>query len=732
VAEPADIVVDGTTIECRVEDTVLVALARAGSLPAGCLCNAGDCPRCLATIDGIPHRRMCRTLATSGMTVQTTPVETHPPLPEAGPRRPIAHRTEHVDVVVVGGGESGTTEAARLLDSGRTVVVIEAREGGEALATYGGPVVLARIGDEIVRFHSHEVVVATGASAIHPVVPGNGLRGILTPSAAADFVDRGVDLGRVVAVGSAPAGVDCDEVAGRLIEIEGDEKVSGIVVEGADGSRSRHECDTVVVDLGTYPRDLLARMGTISDRVRTVGDAAGEPTIPPCPEAGTVCPCSGVTVADLDSVWERGFNEIELLKRATLAGTGTCQGVVCTPHLRAFVHERGGTLQPTFTARPLARQLTVGEAAAGFHLPPIHRTALDSVHRALGAQMDRIGGWYRPWSYPDPDREYRAVREAVSLCDVGTLGKIIVRGPDAVDFLERLYPCHVANIGHGRSRYALLLAESGGLMDDGLISRVDDTTFHLSFTSGGASHAEAWVRDWARGFDADVRIMDRTHSLGAINVTGPLASDLLARAGMEEPMAFMRHRRHPIAGVPCHVYRLSFTGEASYELHHPVRHSRDLWNALMELGADLGVAPHGLQTLQTLRLEKGHIIIGMDTEPDSTPRRLGMEWAVRMDKPDFVGRAALARTDPLPLRKRLVGLTVDSDPPIDGTPLYVAGEIGGYVTSAAWSPILGTSVMLAWVDLIDGDIPTDITVGDVLATLAPVPFYDPEGSRARA
>jgi glycine cleavage system aminomethyltransferase T len=152
----------------------------------------------------------------------------------------------------------------------------------------------------------------------------------------------------------------------------------------------------------------------------------------------------------------------------------------------------------------------------------------------------------------------------------------------------------------------------------------------------------------------------------------------------------------------------------------------------MELGADLGIAPHGLQTLQTLRLEKGHIIIGMDTEPDSTPRRLRMDWAVKMDKGDFVGRAALARTDKIPLRKLLVGLQIDGPPPIDGTPIFRNEQIIGYVTSAAWSPVLATSVMLAWVDLFESEIPERVTVGEREARHVPTPFYDPEGACARA
>lgn len=726
-----DLIVDEKTIAGRPGDDVLTALIRSGHFPAGCLCLAGDCPNCLATIDGVAYRRMCQTPVEERMVVEPFPVHEPPAVPTDGRPPPTVHRYADADVVVIGAGRSGRAEAERLAANGRQVEMVDPGRGGDALAIYPGPEVIVRRPGEIVRLRATEVVVATGRLEIQPVVPGSDLAGVLTPDAASKLAARRVDLGATVAVGSAPAGVECSVVEGPLRRIEGETRVEAVVV-GSEGRETRHPCDTVTVDLGTYPRDVLARMAP-GGPVRLVGGAAGEPTLPSCPPSGTVCPCSEVTVEDLDFVWERGFRELELLKRATLAGTGTCQGGICTPYLRAFVAERGGELQPSFTARPLARQMTIGEAAAGVRPPPIHRTGLDQVHRRLGARMDRVGGWWRPWTYGDDEAEYRAVREAVSLGDVGTLGKMLVSGPDAVQFLEMLYPCRVADLSPGRSRYALVLAESGGLLDDGLISRIDETTFALTFTSGGASFAEAWVRDWATTFRADVRIMDRTHSLGAINVTGPRATELLGRAGLDEPVRFMRHTTATVAGVPCRVFRLSFTGEVSYELHHPFGRSQELWDELMALGADLGIRPHGLQTLQTLRLEKGHVIVGMDTEPDSTPRRLGMGWAVKMDKADFIGRPALERTDGLPLDRRLVGLTMDPPAPVDGTPVYDGQDgIVGYVTSAAWSPTLRIAVMLAWVDLVDGRIPDEVLVDGRTARHTPVPFYDPEGSRARA
>jgi sarcosine oxidase subunit alpha len=464
-----------------------------------------------------------------------------------------------------------------------------------------------------------------------------------------------------------------------------------------------------------------------------VGRAARESDIPVCPAEGVVCPCANVSVADLDFAWEQGFEEMELMKRATLAGTGTCQGSVCLPYLRSFLAQRGSELQSAFTARPVTRQLTMGEIAAGAHHQPVARTALDGEHHRLGAQMERSGGWWRPWHYGDVWSEYWAVREAVSIMDVSTLGKFIVSGPDALTFLERLYPTQVATIREGRSRYALLLDERGYVMDDGLICKESDTRYTLTFTSGGSSFAEMWLRDWAGSWGMDVRVLNQTVSLGAINVTGPLAQELLGRLGVRELPSYLGHKRLMVAGVPCHIFRLSFTGELSYELHHPAEHSVTLWRRLLAEGADLGIKPHGLDALLRLRLEKGHVIVGQDTDFDSTPRRIQHEWAVKLEKEFFIGRQAVLRTNKIPLDKLLVGLEMnDNEPPYEGAVMQVNGEYAGFVTSSTYSPALGKSVMLAWLHLIDGALAEEVVVDGRIARRVPVPFYDKEAGRARA
>ncbi|MCY3971848.1 MAG: 2Fe-2S iron-sulfur cluster-binding protein, partial [Acidobacteria bacterium] len=635
--------VDGRPVEAQPGDSLLVALVRAGLHPTGggCLCAGGDCPHCLVTVSGIAYTRSCQTRAAAGMKVtrdhlggEEPALLSDEPMP-AGSAAPVHH--VHCDTVVIGQGDSGRRSARETKEGGLDVVTLDAREGQHVTGVYPGPLVVAA--DQAGRvLHVHprrEIVVATGAAEIQPVVPGSDLEGLVTARAAAELLAAGIGLGRAVAIGQSPAGLPAGTLAEHfplgeggweLVRFEGDDRVEAIILRrygDAGATEERIECDTAVLGLGRNPRNALARMASDLP-VRVVGSAAKEPELPPCPKDATVCPCSGVTVADLDGVWERGFHEMELLKRATLAGTGTCQGGVCLPYLRSFLLERGGRLQPAFTARPLNRQLTVRELAAGAHTAVNARSPLHDEHLSLGARMDRAGGWWRPWTYGRKDDEYRSVRERVSLGDVSSLGKMAISGPDAEAFLERIVPTRVATIRPGRCRYVLMLDERGYLLDDGMLCREADQDgrdrFFLTSTSGGSGFFELWLRDWAEAFGCDVRILNQTASLAAINVTGPQAARLLARAGARELPAFGRHREVRVAGVACRVVRLSFTGELSYELHHPAADARKLWRRLLAAGEDFNVQPHGLETLLRLRLEKGHIVIGQDTDYDSTPR----------------------------------------------------------------------------------------------------------------
>ena len=727
------IVVDGRPVEFRHGDSVAIAILRTGDVPAhgGCLCLAGDCGNCLAEVDGVAYVRTCQATARPGTVVRRHPRDGKPRLPvvdatdltRAGMAESVPVRRGHAERVIVGSGSA----------SGATV--LDAADGMEVVGIYPGPSIVARELGGMVHLQADEVVVATGSAELQPVCPGSHLAGILTPSAAGTLRRAGVDLGRVVAVGEqAPDGMDVVWLPeGRLVRFEGDERgrVRAVVTAGDDGRAVTTACDTAVVGLGFAARDVLARMSS-DGSVSVVGSAAVEHPLPDAPTAGVVCPCMGTTVDDLADAWAAGYTELELLKRASWAGLGPCQGGACLPHVRAFIEKRTGVVPEPFTGRPAARQITLAEAAADTTIDAFRRTPLHDEHLALGARMDRFGGWWRPWHYGDVVGEYWAVREGVSIGDVSTLGKLIVSGPDAVEALERIYPCHVADIKVGRSRYALLLNERGHVMDDGMILRDAETRFTLTFTSGGAANAEMWLRDWIETWGLRVHVMDRTMSLAAINVTGPFAGELLRRLGLAEPPRFLSHVRADVAGVPCHVMRLSFTGEAAWELHHPVDRSVELWRALLHEGREVGIRPHGLQALFGLRLEKGHVIVGMDTELDTTPRRLGMDWAARMDKPSFIGRAALERTAKLDNQRRWMGFSMDGAAPAEGAPIrsIESGEVVGNVTGSWHSPLFGRALLLGWQRRTP--FADRVEIDGRAAVVTPTPFYDPEGLRARA
>jgi glycine cleavage system aminomethyltransferase T len=719
-------------------DSLLTHLLRERRHPAGggAFCLAGDCPHCLATVDGVAYVRTCQIPFDPGVSVEPHPAAgTCPPLESRGLRSPVPARTIHCDVVVIGQGPAGRAAADDAGGTGAHVETLDSADGQDVIGIYPGPLVVARTPRGMLHLYPRgEIIVATGAAEIQPAVPGNHLKGLVTARAASQLASAGIDLGRVVAVGTAPDEMACEQAPGTLVRFEpasDTTRVGAVVVRSEQGAERRYECDTVSLGLGFTPRDALLRMAR-GMNVRGAGDVLRAPDLPPCPVAGIVCPCTGVAVDDLASVYSRGFHELELVKRATLAGTGPCQGSACVPHIRAFLAAQGGVLQPPFTARPVTRQLTIGEVAAGAHHAATPRTALDEEHRAMGATMERLGGWWRPWHYGDTAGEYAAVRQLVSICDVSTLGKFEVSGPGAVALLDHLYPVRIAPLPPGRSRYVFMLDERGYVIDDGMVCRESETRFTLTFTSGGATFAEAWVRDWAESLGLDVRIMNRTFSLGAINVTGPLAPALLQRVGVIDPPAFLHHSRADIAGVPCRIFRLSFTGEVSFELHHAAADSIHLWRQLLLLGADLGVRPHGLEALLKLRLEKGHLLVGQDTDFDSSLRRLGCEWAVQLDKPAFVGRQAVLRTNRLPLDRQLCGLEMDGAAPDEGATIWTGAELAGVVTSSTWSPTLGKSIVLGWVRLKDNALPLALTINGRPARRVPLPFYDPEGRRARA
>jgi sarcosine oxidase subunit alpha len=660
-----------------------------------------------------------------------------------------------------------------------------------AVGIYEGPLVPV-VGEEaLLQVDPGRIVVATGAVESHAVFRGNDLPGIWLGRGAARLAgvhslrpgrravvaagtaeglehlrtlrEAGVDVVAAVVpealTGEVPAGVPVIR-NGRVAKAEGRKEVRAAVVLTAEGPQ-RIECDAVVLSLGFAPRDALLRMGaglpvagagevvrpgcSLEEAVES-GRKAGNGEPPEAQQAepvrigrrGYVCLCEDVSVADLEQAWSEGWRSSEILKRYTSATMGPCRGAMCGRLLSSFVAERSGSPETSAltTARPPVRPVPLEDLASGVHEVIEKRTALHERHLQLGARLDWSGSWKRPFDYGDVADEYRAVRERVSLMDVGTLGKFLVAGRDAMRLVDRVYPCRIENLAPGRSRYMLALDEAGYVMDDGMICAREDGTYYITSTSGGADRMEAWLRNWTDRWDLHVHVVNQTPMLGAINIAGPRARDLLSRLCNDpidrESLPHMAHREITVAGVPCRAVRVGFVGELSFELHHPRSRSVELWDALMDAGRDLGIRPHGLDALEILRMEKGHFYLGQDTLPDDHPAKLGLSWAIAMDKPSFIGKVALERMAEIPIERRFVGLAFEGAVPGRGVPLYAGDRIVGRVTSCAESRVLQRAIGLGWLRAVDGEFPSALRAEGRPAKVVPIPFYDPEGARLRA
>jgi len=724
-------------------------------------------------------------------------------LPQGRPVERRVSRNLHTDVLIVGAGAAGLSAALDAARAGERVLMCDEGTIGAAIAPgpdldrvraleaetlalanvtvlerhaalglYEGPLVPLASDDELVHVRPRRVVVATGATEAPGVFPGSDLPGVWLGRGAARMAGvHGVRPGEVAVVVAASAeglrhvttlrtaGVGiaavvvpselADDVPdglrsvvdGEVVAAEGRRGVEALALRLVDGRRVRVRCDALVLSLGLSPRDGLVRMAA-DEPVEVVGDAAGQGDAPPPLGEGYVCLCEDVSTHDLEQAWREGFRSSEILKRYTTATMGPCRGAKCGRHVAAFAASRApddARVGARTTARPPLRPIALGTLAAAVHEVVDKRTSLHDLHVAAGARLDRSGGWLRPFRYGDARAEVRAVRERVSLMDVGTLGTFLVAGRDAATLVDRVFTCRTEDLAPGRARYLLALDEAGYVMDDGLLLALEDGAFMVMSTSGGGPRMEAWLRNWIDRLELHVHPVDQTAQLGAINVAGPRARDLLERLTDDDVSAaaisYPGHAEIVVAGVPCRAIRTGFVGELAFELHHPRSRGPEVWEALAREGRAFDLLPHGLDALEVLRLEKGHVYLGQDTLPDDTPAKLGLGWAVSMDKPWFVGKAALERMSSLPLERKLVGLELTGSYPhafaLRGSPLVVDGRVVGRLTSAARSEALGRDIGLGWVRAIDGAFPEEMRTGPAMARVVPTPFYDPEGARLR-
>jgi sarcosine oxidase subunit alpha len=469
------------------------------------------------------------------------------------------------------------------------------------------------------------------------------------------------------------------------------------------------------------------------------------------------------TAADLKLALREGYRSIEHVKRYTTTGMATDQGKTANVNALGIVAETVERPLPEVgvtTFRPPFFPVTFGIFAGrdvDDLLDPIRKTPMHGWHESNGALFEDVGQWRRPWYYPREGedmhaavaREVKSCRASLGILDASTLGKIDIQGADAAEFLNRVYTNAWSKLAVGRCRYGLMLGEDGMVMDDGVTARLSEHHFVMTTTTGNAApvlaHLEEYLQtEWP---ELDVFLTSVTEQFATITLSGPNARHLLAEMTdldlSPDALPHMGITIGEVAGVPARVFRISFTGEQSFEINVPASYGLFIWQALMTAGQSYDITPYGTEAMHVLRAEKGFIIVGQETDGSVTPLDLGMDWIVSKTK-DFVGKRSLTRPDMLdPERKQLVGLLTD-DPNevlpegaqlvervLDRPPMPMLG----HVTSSYMSPNCERSIAMA---LIKGGharkgqkVHAPLADGRVVTcTIAEGPvFFDPEGER---
>ncbi len=455
-------------------------------------------------------------------------------------------------------------------------------------------------------------------------------------------------------------------------------------------------------------------------------------------------------VQDILNAIAEGYDNIELVKRFSTVGMGPSQGRHSSlPSVRLAAKAMGRTINETgtTTSRPPFSAETFGHLA-GRSFEPVRYTAMHWRHLERGAETTQAGMWMRPAVYGPKDgreetirAEATNVRRNVGLIDVSTLGGIEVRGPDAAEFLNRIYTFAYTKQQVGRARYVLMTDMSGVITDDGVACRLRDNHFYVTATTSGAQNVYQAMLFHNAQWRLDVDVTNVTAAYAGVNIAGPKSRAVMAGLTdvdlSAEAFPYMGVREGAVAGIPARLLRVGFVGELGYEVHVPASHGEALWDALMEAGKSEGIKPFGVEAQRLLRLEKGHIIIGQDTDGLTHPYEADMAWAIARKKPYFVGMRSVRIQQANGLARKLVGFTIpgpDAPVPKECHLVIRDDEITGRVTSCVFSPTLEKVIGLAYVapDQAEAGGFFRIKIEDgrmVEAEMVPLPFYDPDGKR---
>jgi len=628
----------------------------------------------------------------------------------------------HCDVLIVGAGREGRAVAA---PAGGRVILVDGLRDDErvtlgrtwVVGLYEGNYVIAvERGRRLWRIRARHVVLATGALERPPVFADNDRPGTMLASA---FARYGSPPGATpVSGGWSPRVHLWSQAGGRL---RWDDRIGAPVPDGE-----------------------LPGVGCVG---RLTGE--GVPDAPPfsIPDGDEdemfVDLERDATVADIRRAIGAGLRSVEHVKRYTSIGTGSEQGKLANVNAIRVAAELLGvhpgelgttTFRPPYV--PVSFALLAGRNRGALY-DPVRVTPIHPWHVAHGAVFENVGQWHRPRYYPRDGesmddavlRECDAARDRVAMMDVTTLGKIDVQGPDAVEFLNRIYTNAYDTLPVGMCRYGVMCKADGMVLDDGVVMRVGEERFVCTTTTGNAAPVLNWMEEWLQTEWPDLRVWlaSVTEQWATVAVVGPDSREHLARVTDipldAESFPFMAIREGEVGGIPARVCRVSFSGELAFEVNVDGRRGLELWATLYAAGE---ITQYGTETMHVLRAEKGYPIIGQETDGTVTPQDLGMDWIVSKKKRDFVGMRSFSRSDTARAdRRQLVGL-LPAERLEEGAQL-VPGP--GHVTSSYVSAALGRPFALALLARGRERIGETVHADGVAAEVVESVLYDKEGAR---
>jgi sarcosine oxidase subunit alpha len=491
---------------------------------------------------------------------------------------------------------------------------------------------------------------------------------------------------------------------------------------------------------GSVP-EIRRRLDTLESTFRETPGSRGPLLLP---DAGMqfVCFCEDVKQADISAAVREGFNELETLKRYSTVSMGPCQGRMCLMNASTLCAQRTGKKlagSKSTTARPPVQPVPLG-LLAGPHHNPVKLSPMHYRHMQAGAKQMDMGPWKRPHTYTSQEEEWRAVREAAGIIDLSTLGKLELRGKDAGAFLDKVYTHNFSRLKPGRVRYGVICNDEGIILDDGTVSRLAESRYFITTTTGNVDFVERWLAWWLAGAGVCAHVTNVTGDYAAVNVAGPRSRDTLRKLTDTDlspgSFEYMMCREAEIAGVPAVLLRIGFVGETGWEIHYPSCYGEYLWDAILEAGSEYGIRPFGVETQRILRLEKKHAIVGHDTDALSNLLDADMAWCAKFDKEDFIGRPGLEFLGRKPREQKLIGFVAETNVAIaEGSVVLHNSKPVGRVTSCRVSPYLHRAIGMAWVPETSSGADKQIHIrsnGSLLAArVVEEAFYDPEGRRLR-